>query len=357
MNYLIKLTVVFSICTSLIACAQTKAEEPRTHVAYQTNEVISIDGLANEEVWKNVPWSENFIDIEGVKKPTYKTNVKMLWDENYYYILAKMDEPHVWATLKQRDTIIFYNNDIEVFIDPDGDSHNYFEIEVNALNTVWELFVTKPYRELGQPVLNDWNITGLKTAVHIDGTLNNPNDTDKGWTVEMAIPWKTFRKSYFEDNVPRDKFWRVNFSRVNWNFDLIDGRYQRKRDEKGDFLHEYNWVWSPMGVINMHEPEKWGYVYFSTKKAGEEVEFTIPDDEYIKWKMFELFRSQKAYHKKNGKWLTSLDEVGFSSFSIKDKNIELTMDNHLTGYNISAVSPFTGNTIIIKEDGKLSVEE
>lgn len=339
-------------CTTM-GCAQSKQIIPRTHIAYQTNEKMSIDGLANESDWQNVAWTEKFIDIEGAKNPKYQTNVKMLWDEEYYYILAKMEEPHVWATLKQRDTIIFYNNDIEVFIDPDGDTHNYYEIEVNAFNTVWDLFVTKPYRELNQPVQNDWNITGLKTAVHIDGTLNNANDTDKSWTVEMAIPWKTFRKSYFEDNVPRDDFWRVNFSRVHWDFDLKNNSYSRKKDNKGDFQPEYNWVWSPMGVINMHEPEKWGYVYFSTKKAGEKAEFNIPDDEHIKWKLSELYRNQKKYHLKKGEYLTSLKEVGFSSFVVNNKTIDLKMDNHLTGYNISAVSPFSKKTIIIKEDGKI----
>ena len=48
----------------------------------------------------------------------------------------------------QHDAVIFHNNDFEVFIDPDGDTHNYYELEINALNTVWDLFITKPYREL-----------------------------------------------------------------------------------------------------------------------------------------------------------------------------------------------------------------
>lgn len=64
----------------------------------------------------------------------------MLWDETYFYIYAEMEEPHVWGTLKERDTVIFYNNDFEVFIDATGDTHNYYELEVNALNTAWDLF-------------------------------------------------------------------------------------------------------------------------------------------------------------------------------------------------------------------------
>ncbi|OAD46457.1 hypothetical protein [Polaribacter atrinae] len=54
--------------------------------------------------------------------------------------------------------------------------------------------------------------------------------------------------------VPRDQFWRVNFSIVNWNHDITDGVYSSKKGEDGKFLHKYNWVWSPTDVVNIHEP-------------------------------------------------------------------------------------------------------
>ena len=73
-----------------------------------------------------------------------------------------------------------------MFLDPDGDSHLYGELELNALNTTWDLLLTKPYKDGGRAV-NAWEITGLKTAVHVDGTLNDPRDTDRGWTVEIAL--------------------------------------------------------------------------------------------------------------------------------------------------------------------------
>lgn len=142
--FLLTLGFVFS------GCAQdSQKKEPRSHIAYKTETPILIDGKASDAAWSQVDWSQNFIDIEGVKKPTYDTNIKMLWDEQYYYILAKIKEPHVWANLKQRDTVIFYNNDFEVFLDPDGDSHNYYELELNALNTAWDLLITKPIESRG----------------------------------------------------------------------------------------------------------------------------------------------------------------------------------------------------------------
>lgn len=337
---------------SLMSCAQSNKEIiPNSYIAYQTSTAIKIDGEDNDIPWSKVEWSQHFIDIEGEKTPTYNTQVKMLWDETYFYILAKIEEPHVWANLKEKDTIIFYNNDFEVFIDPDGDTHNYYELELNALNTNWDLFVSKPYRE-GNVVLNDWTVTGLKSAVKIDGTLNNPKDIDKGWTLEMAIPWSVYKKSYFEKNVPKDQFWRVNFSRVNWDFQIKNNQYERKKDPDGKFLHEHNWVWSPTGVINMHEPEKWGYVYFSSKLAGKKDEFSIPQDEKIKWELYKLHRAQKAYYNTHKTFATTIDSLIISSIIVDQKILKPILENHSTGYNLTVKSPFSNKTLIVKEDGK-----
>ncbi|MDU8886018.1 carbohydrate-binding family 9-like protein [Yeosuana sp. MJ-SS3] len=354
MQFKIRFICILIGCFSTISCAQSKTEiVPKTYIAYKALEEIKIDGDDSDISWSKAQWSEAFIDIEGVKKPTYNTQVKMLWDETYFYILAKLEEPHVWANLKQRDTIIFYDNDFEIFIDPDSDTFNYYELELNALNTAWDLFVSKPYRETDGVVLNDWDINGLKSAIKVDGTLNNPKDIDKGWMIELALPWSAYKTSYFEDNIPIDKFWRVNYSRVNWEHDIVDGKYSRKKDGNGKSLHEYNWVWSPQGVINMHLPEKWGYVYFSSNVVGttEDV-FQIPNDEKIKWKLYQLYRMQKQYFNKNKKWATSIDELLVDNTLIVDNNaLEPILENHSTGWSITINSPFSDKQLIIEQDG------
>jgi hypothetical protein len=337
---------------SVIGFSQTrKTITPKTYVAAKTHDAIVIDGDDSDVSWNKTDWTDLFEDIENNEKPKYGTKVKMLWDDTNFYILAKLDEPHVWANLKQRDTIIFYNNDFEVFIDPDSDTFNYYELEINALNTAWDLFLSKPYRENDNVVLNDWNIPGLKSAVKIKGTLNNPNDTDEGWVLEMAIPWASYKTSYFDKNVPADKFWRVNFSRVNWQHSLVDGKYERKKDAAGKFLPEYNWVWSPMGVINMHEPEKWGYVYFSSKEGKEN--FTIPQEEKVKWELYSLYRAQKEYYTKHNAWATSLANLTKEVISVDSKVLKPKLENHVTGFNISLKSPFSNKTFIIRQDGKI----
>lgn len=340
---------LFSLYLPLSICAQdvTNRIIPKTYSANYTQEPIEIDGLELEKSWKNAQFSDLFIDIQGVKKPKYNTQVKMLWDKNYIYFLATMEEPHVWGTLKQKDTIVYYNNDFEIFIDPDGDAHNYYEFEFNTLNTLWDLFITKPYRD-GALVLNDWDANGIKSAVHIDGTLNNPNDIDKSWSVEIAIPLKVFQTSYYQIIELKNKFWRVNFSRVHWDFQLENNRYSRKKNAAGKFESEYNWVWSPQGVIAMHQPETWGYVYFGNGDSSDTKEFVIPKDEHIKWLLFDLHRGllDKTITPKN---------IGATKLVLKQK-ITPIYQSHETGYNIWVKSPFTGNQIIINESGQIIIK-
>ena len=142
-------------------------------------------------------------------------------------------------------------------LNPTGDTHNYFEFEINALNTGWDLFLPKPYREGGKAD-NSWDIPGLRTAVSVNGTLNNPRDTDRGWMVEIAFPWTAFASRASVSRSAAGDEWRVNFSRVEWRTGVVDGKYVKPPGQKED-----NWVWSPQGLINMHVPDRWGYVRFT----------------------------------------------------------------------------------------------
>src|SRR5688572_20030808 len=164
--------------------------QPEGYICGRASNLI-IDGKLDEKSWQAAPWTREFQDIEGPAKPAprLKTRAKMLWDDTYFYFAAELEEPHVWGTLTQHDAVIFHDPDFEVFIDPDGDRHSYYEFEMNALNTGWDLILKKPYID-GGPAQNEWEIPGLKTAVHIKGSLNNPADTDQSWSVEIAIPWK-----------------------------------------------------------------------------------------------------------------------------------------------------------------------
>ena len=238
------------------------APPPRAYAAPHSPAAPVIDGWLNDAAWRAAPWSDLFVDIEGnaKPKPRFDTRVKMLWDDSYFYVGAELREPHVWATLTAHDSVIFHDPDFEVFIDPNGDGLEYYEFEINARGAYWDLFLARPYKQGGK-AQNAWEIPGLKSAIWVEGTLNDPRDTDHGWFVELAFPWAVLRDFARRPAPPRDgDQWRVNFSRVEWPIDIVDNAYRKPAGAKED-----NWVWSPQGVIDMHKPDMWGVVTFKRK--------------------------------------------------------------------------------------------
>src|SRR5262249_53999688 len=136
--------------------AQNRYECPKT------DQPPKIDGKIDDAVWKRAKWTGWFVDISTNVKPRFKTRAKMLWDDRALYIAAELEEPNVWGTLTEHDSVIFHDNDFEVFIDPHGNGLGYFEFEMNALNTGWDLRLDKPYKDGGKPD-NGWSIPGLQT--------------------------------------------------------------------------------------------------------------------------------------------------------------------------------------------------
>jgi hypothetical protein len=284
---------------------------PKGYVCHRASAPLKIDGKLDDAAWQMAPWTDDFVDIEGdaKPKPRFRTRVKMLWDDDYFYVAAEMEEPHVWATLTQHDSVIFQDNDFEVFIDPNSDNHEYYEFEINALNTGWDLFLTKPYRDQGSAI-NSWEIPGLKTAVHVQGTLNDPRDLDKGWTVEIAFPWKVLAEAAHRKTPPPEgDQWRVNFSRVEWQHQIVDGKYRKIAGKP-----EYNWVWSPQGAIDMHRPEMWGYVQFTRGQPGK-VKFAPDPTGEARHVLHHVYYKQQAFRKQHERWAKSLDELGLADLA------------------------------------------
>ncbi|MDY0099802.1 MAG: carbohydrate-binding family 9-like protein [Bacteroidales bacterium] len=288
--------------------------QPKEYVCYRTVTPIITDGLINEESWNDVPWTDYFVDIEGDVKPEprYRTRAKMLWDDAFLYVAAELEDPHVWATLRQRDTVIFIDNDFEIFIDPDGDTHAYYEIEVNAFGTAWDLLLLKPYRDGGKAVTR-WDIPDMKVGTHIDGTINNPADVDKGWTVEFSIPLSALKECSAKGRLPvAGDQWRIDFSRVEWRIVIDEGRYRKEiNPATGRPFPEDNWVWSPQGRINMHMPEMWGYLQFSSIEAGKGTEPFVTDTGMdTKWGLRMIYYAQNEYYRNNRKYSSSLTDIG-----------------------------------------------
>ena len=316
------ISILFFSCT-VISFAQSyekfeyiESINPLCYVAQRATGDIEIDGKLDEPSWQRAEWTSLFVDIEGDirPKPRLKTRTKMIWDDHHFYIAADLEEPHLWASIRDRDAVIYRDNDFEVFIDPDGDTHLYYEFEINAFGTEWDLLLPRPYRD-GGLFINAWNIEDLKTAVKVWGTINDPTDVDEGWSLEIAFPWKVLQQGNSRRvKAIKGQIWRVNFSRVQWELDTVEGLYQKEQGKP-----EANWVWSPQGLVNMHYPEKWGYVLFSETKVGEAIpHFEKPRTETAKEILRSIYYREKEFFLANGFYTMSMDSLGIDTPIIPD---------------------------------------
>ncbi|MCK4408637.1 MAG: carbohydrate-binding family 9-like protein [Candidatus Eisenbacteria sp.] len=328
---------------------------PKHYICCKTDASLDVDGRLDEPAWRAAPWTDQFMDIEGDLKPAprFSTRVKMLWDDHFFYVAAEMEEPNVWAKLTDRDAVIFYDNDFEVFIDPDGDTHEYYELEVNAFGTEWDLLLTKPYRDDGTAI-DSWDIQGLRTGIWIDGTLNDPGDTDTGWSVELAIPWAVLEECAHKPTPPEDgDQWRINFSRVEWRTEVVDGGYVKVTEpESGRPLPEDNWVWSPQGLINMHYPEMWGFVQFSSLAPGTGETAYVPNPAHAaRAALVRLYYRERTFFGNNTAYTDDLEAL-----RLGDAPVGVNWPPAISvtpGSFEASVTTQNGTTLHISQDGHI----
>ena len=342
---LLQAAVLTANAQSLFERYERYLTPPRTYVCYRTAEQLTLDGKLDEASWAKAAQTEPFEDIsgEGFPTPKYETRAKMLWDDDYLYVGAVMIEPDIKALLTQRDTIIYYDHDFEVFIDPDSDGHNYFEIETNARGVIFDLMLDKPYRSGGNFFIQ-WDCPGLKTAIYHKGTMNDPSDTDEWWSVEMAIPHQALTMN-FDNPLKAGATWRLNFSRVEW---LKQGG------------PEENWVWTATGKIDMHNPDRWGYLYFSGNTVGTETEELVyPYNQEIYKLLWAMFYAQQDAFAADGAYMVSVEQ-----FFLTDKELgslpggaEIEVDGTKKIYEISISNPADGTRYVVNNEGFFKIEK
>jgi hypothetical protein len=137
--------------------------------------------------------------------------------------------------------------------------------------------------------------------VYVDGTVNDPTDIDRGWSVELAVPW-----SALERGAPRPgERWRMNFSRVQWRTRVKNGRYAMVVDRsRPPWEQADNWVWSPQGLVNMHYPERWGLVQFGTRPGERPV---LLEEDRARSHLYGIYYRQRRWKKKRGTYFTGPD--------------------------------------------------
>ena len=257
-----------------------------------------LDGDLSKPFWQQADWLSGFHDIEGdaLPRPWKETRVKVLWDEEALYIGAELSDDTIWAYVENRDEVIFADNDFEVFLAPQQSGHRDYELEMNACNTVWDLYMERPQRDRVRRI-NSWDIRGLESAVKIDGVLNDPSADNRGWSLELKLPWFSLREADPDHCQPTrlapvpGEVWRMDFSRVEWEVDVMDGKYVKRTGADGKPLPEHNWLWAPTGVIDAHMPEMWGYLVFT--ENGEKR--PLPPEDEVRFALRRLYYREHAF--------------------------------------------------------------
>jgi len=153
---------------------------------------IRIDGILNEVAWDRAQVLQDFAVFWQRRKSKTATRARLLWDRNYLYFCAEMEDHDLYADVKEPNGMTWLNDVFELFFKPAADKLAYYEFQVNAANTPMELFL--PSRGAGgygrfAPLTQ----LGMESAVRLQGTLNDWEDRDTGWTVEGRIPWTAFK--------------------------------------------------------------------------------------------------------------------------------------------------------------------
>ena len=327
--------------------------EPKSYTLYHTASPLKIDGILNEKSWQETPWTDYFIDIEGEQKPApaYKTRVKMIWDDKFLYIAAQMEEPHIWANKRPEKDIIFKDNVFKIFIDPDNNMNDDFEIQINPQNNMLFLVMNKPYRDGGKPV-SGWEPIGYQSGVTIKGTMNNPADTDKEWTAEIALPLAAF--SFNPGDPKQNSQFRINFLRTGFDFKVENGVYSKALDAAGKPFPPHYAVWTSQGIINMHYPERWAYTIFSDKlPAATPQIFILPYAEKQKKLLWLAYYRQKEFFKKSKQYAATLKELNVpeSDILIDGKRNSIKLETTSKQFLVSIREEGGTNSISIDQDG------
>ena len=164
------------------AGAPTAATPPKRMVVTKVKDgAIKIDGKLDEAEWATARTTGPFVKSMDGAAAESRGEARLLWDDKNLYVAFQLEDKDVWATKTARDDKLWTEEAVEVFLNADGDSATYVELQVNPKNVVFDSFLPK-YRENQ----NDFD-AGMKTAVVVDGTVDKRDDADKGWTVEMQI--------------------------------------------------------------------------------------------------------------------------------------------------------------------------
>jgi len=178
---------IYTILLLFVCCCAFAQPQIKKLTAVKTDKPPKIDGILDDDIWKNAPIATDFVENQPVagrhEKPEERTEVKIAYDDNAIYVAARMyetSEQKVARELTTRDNIA--NDDYLGFIiDTYLDGLNGVGFYVTAAGVQFDAkYAPNPNGNIEDA---SWNAV-WDSKVHID---------DKGWTAEFKIPYSALR--------------------------------------------------------------------------------------------------------------------------------------------------------------------
>ncbi len=273
-----KKIVFFLLFLSLAAGRQVSGQEIREYEVKRTGTPLVIDGVLDEPAWEKTATTEYFVEQEHGDSVPHPTQARLLWDDHYLYVGFICNDPDVWSTLTGRDAHLWEEENVEIFGDPDGDEKNYFEMEFNALGTIFDQVVDHSWMEGENNEDRSWNLAGLKVGVSAAGTINDVSDTDTAWYCEVAIPYDSLdTKILPASSRPAGG--------VSWRLQLA--RYNRNRDSEGNVEGDPETsLWNMTGNPWFHVPSRFGRIIFSEEVVTGVADISDGAGDSVNWEIY-----------------------------------------------------------------------
>ena len=225
LELLLTLTMVFLISFPVYAQTEerlTIGQQP-VYKIFKTSEIITIDGKMDESSWKNAELQAFTYFYRRDREPDKQSSrFRMLWDDQNLYIFFECEDTALCSREKEFDGRPYLDDCAEFYCIPFPDSlYMHFAWEINIEEVPYDFIQFWSFYNGRNAVIKSYN-PDYKIKVYFEGTINDNSDKDKGWQMELAIPFDSFTS--INSFYPAIAGTRWAFQAVRQDRNIIDER-------------------------------------------------------------------------------------------------------------------------------------